>query len=113
QRWGAVAWWRLLAEKLPLFALSFAASRMATWATGPRDALVTLDTLPLSSRLTNALTSCAAYLGQLVWPHGFAVIYPHPIDAHWAPALAALALLLAITGLAVWLRRRQPWLLTG
>ena len=106
-------WWRLLAEKLPLFVLAFAASHMATWATGPRNALVTLGTLPLSARLTNALTSCAVYLGQLVWPHGFAVIYPHPIDTHWPPALAALTLLLAITGLALAMRRTQPWLLTG
>jgi hypothetical protein len=113
RRWITVPWWRLLLEKLPLFALSLAASRMATWATGPRDALVSLETLSLSARLTNALTSCTAYLGQLLWPRGFAVIYPHPIDTHLLPAIAALALLLTITGLALYVRRTQPWLLTG
>ena len=81
-------------RRLPLFALAAAASRMATWATGARDTIVTLAELPLDARFTNALTSYAAYLGQLVVPRDFAVLYPHPIAAQWWPALAALALLI-------------------
>jgi tetratricopeptide (TPR) repeat protein len=113
RRWGTVSWQRLIGEKAPLFALSFAASRMATWATGPRDALVSLDQLPLDSRFTNALTSIAAYLRQLLLPAEFAVLYPHPFVAQWLPGLAALALIFGVTFLAWRARKTQPWLLAG
>ena len=113
RRWGTFPSWRLLVEKAPLFVLSFAAARMATWATGPRDAIVDLDQLPLDSRITNALTSCAAYLRQTLLPSEFAVIYPHPLIAQWAPAASALAVLLAVTFTAWRLRRTQPWLIVG
>jgi hypothetical protein len=113
RRCGAVPWWRLLGEKVPLFALAAGASWMATWATGPRAAIVTLAELPLDARFTNALTSYAAYLGQLFVPHDFAVIYPHPLAARWLLALGALALLLGVTFTAWKLRRSQPWLMVG
>lgn len=113
RRWNTVSWWRVIGEKLPLFALAAAASRMATWATGARDTIVTLDELPLAVRFTNALTSYAAYLGQLLFPHDFAVLYPHPNVAQWTPAVAALALLLVVTFIAWRVRQTQPWLMIG
>lgn len=113
RRWGAQPWWRLLGEKVPLFALVAGASWMATWATGSRASIVTLAELPLDARFTNALTSYAAYLGQLVFPRDFAVLYPHPIAAQWRPALGALALLLGATFAAWRVRRTQPWLMVG
>lgn len=113
RRWATQPWWRLLAEKAPLFALVAATSCMATWATGPRDAIVSLTELPLGARFTNALTSYSAYLGQLVFPRDFAVLYPHPIAAQWLPALGALALLLGVTFAAWRARRSQPWLMVG
>ena len=113
RRWGAVSVGRLLGEKVPHFALALLASRMATWATGPRDALVPLADLPLAARVSNALISYAAYLGQLLLPRDLAVLYPHPGAAQWGPALLALAGLLLLTAGAWRLRRAQPWLLVG
>jgi hypothetical protein len=113
RRWSVVPWWRLLAEKAPLFALTAGASWMATWATGARDSIVTLAELPLEVRFTNALTSYAAYLGQLLVPRDFAVLYPHPMLAQWSLALAALVLLLGVTFAAWRARQTQPWLLVG
>ena len=113
RRWCANSWRRLLQEKVPFFVLSIAASHMATWATTPRGTIVSLAELPLDARVTNALTSFVAYLRQLIFPTEFAVIYPHPIVARWLPALAALALLLAVTFAAWRLHRTQPWLLIG
>lgn len=113
RRWRVLPWWRLLAEKSLLFALAVTSSRVTLWATAPRGSLVTFAELPFASRLTNALTACVTYLGQLVCPRDFAVLYPHPVVARWGPALAALALLLALTGAAWRWRKTQPWLLTG
>ena len=105
--------WRVLWEKVPFFALSGVISFVATQATKPRNAVISLDTLPLESRVSNALCSYGAYLRDLVWPDSLAVFYPHPGVAQWAPALAVLAGLIAVTALAAWQWRRYPFLLVG
>lgn len=105
--------WRVLWEKVPFFALAGIASFVATQATKPRGAVISLDTLPLDSRVSNALCSYGAYLHDLVWPDNLAVFYPHPGVAQWAPALAVLGGLIAVTALAAWQWRRYPFLLIG
>jgi Flp pilus assembly protein TadD len=101
----------LAREKVPLFAIALAASVVTVVA--QRDvAASTLSDLPLGARGANALVSCAAYLGNTIWPTGLAAFYPHPSiggapHAWWVPALSGV-LLVAITG-GVWtLRRRCP-----
>lgn len=113
ERWRRCSAGRLIGEKLPFFAVAVAASRMAVWATHARDSIVDLHQLPLGARLSNALTSLAAYVRQILAPGDFAVIYPHPLVAHWPAALAALALLLGLTAAAWRIRRSQPWALVG
>ncbi len=111
RRWQRVPWKRLLAEKALLLAMALATARLALWATAPRDSVVSLHELSWAPRITNALTACATYLGQIVWPREFAVLYPHPIVARWGWAMGALALLLAITFGAWRTRKSLPWLL--
>jgi len=61
---------------------------------------------PLSVRLGNAIVSYVRYLGKALWPLHLAVFYPHPELS--APAvIAALLLLLAITGFVLYLRRQR------
>jgi tetratricopeptide (TPR) repeat protein len=104
---------KLLLEKLSLFALSAASCAATLWA---QTALAspTGAPLPLSLRCANAAVGAVVYLGQMVWPSGLALIYPYAYHglAPWKAPLA-LALLAVLTGLALWQRRRQPWLLTG
>ena len=105
--------WALIVEKIPFFVLSAATSFIATRATQPRDAMVSVEMLPFAARFTNALCSYGAYLRDLVWPEKLAVFYPHPSVAQWTPALAILAGLLVLLGLAAWQWRRHPYFLTG
>ena len=105
--------WALILEKLPFFMLSAATSLIATRATQPRDAMVSVEILPVAARFTNALCSYGAYLRDLVWPEKLAVFYPHPSVAQWAPALGILASLLFALGLAIWQWRRHPYFLIG
>ncbi len=111
-RWRSVSWLRLLIEKAPFFLLSIGSSLVAMHSRRV-DAVVTMQTLPLASRVSNALVSYAAYLGKLALPINLGVFYPHPI--HPQPLLATLAalLLLAITGAAVATWRTRPYLLAG
>ena len=106
----------LLVEKVPLVALSLAASAVAVLGQA-RDALVEVERLPLGSRAANAVLSTGRYLARAIWPADLAVLYPHPAwqpggipaaeVAGWALALAA------VTGIAAWQWRRRPFLAVG
>ena len=113
RRWGRVPWTRLVAEKIPFALLSAGACWMAMQAPQERGALVTIETLPLAARLSNALVSYVTYLGTMLWPSGLAVYYPHPIDPQPALAAAAAVVLIAISALAVVWWKKRPYLLAG
>jgi tetratricopeptide (TPR) repeat protein len=102
----------LVKEKLPLLALS-AASCVATLL-AQTEAIHSSGSFSLPLRLANALAACSVYLGQMVWPTGLAVYYPYPYNGlpPWEVALAAM-LLAGLSAVAIWQRRKQPWLLMG
>ena len=66
-----------------------------------------------SIRLGNAVVSYVRYLGKAFWPSSLALFYPHPgTSLQLGQVLAALVVLLAISGLVVW-KRRHRYLLVG
>jgi len=101
----------LLIEKIPLFVLSAASSAVTVYA--QEGSLATLEAVSVGRRVGNALVSYVIYLGKTFWPAKLAVFYPLPLSIPLWQALAAGALLLAITVLAVWRLRRQPYLAVG
>jgi tetratricopeptide (TPR) repeat protein len=104
----------LLLEKLPLLALSAAASAIAYQVQESAGAIGAGAQIPFAMRWTNALDAIRIYLAQSVWPSGLAVSYPHPLGSLGAPRLAAAGALLALlTGLALASLRRRPYLLVG
>ena len=108
----ALVFGRLLAEKLPLFALSAAVSAVTLVA--QRRAETSLEVLPPGLRVANAIHAYAAYLGKFLWPRDLAVFYPYPgAGLAGASVLVALAVLLAVTALAWRARARCPAALVG
>jgi Flp pilus assembly protein TadD len=102
----------LLVEKLPLLLLSAVSCVLTLWA--QREALVSVERLPPLSRIGNAMISYVAYLDQLFYPAGLALLYPHP-GAHlpvWKVA-GAMAVLACISAAAAASWRRCPYLLVG
>ncbi len=112
RRLATVKWNRLLVEKLPFLALAGAVSLVAM-ASRTKSEVVTLETVTLAGRVSNALVSYATYLGDMFWPAGLGVFYPHPVAPQ--PFLASLAavLLIGITAVAWFARKRCPFLLVG
>ncbi len=105
---------RALLEKVPLLALSAAASALTLLVQGGAGAMRQAARIPLVTRVLNAMDACGAYLADAFWPSGLAVFYPHPLDAlPVGRALACGALLAAISILALRRRRSQPWLAVG
>ena len=102
----------LVFEKLPLFGLA-AASCVAT-VFAQTTALQPFENISLALRFGNASISCVAYLGQMFWPTGLAVLYPFPGTGVAVSAVVlSVVLLVGITGGVIVLRRRCPCLLTG
>ena len=53
------------------------------------------------------------YIWQMLWPARLAVFYPHPNDRLPLVELAAIAFLVGISLLVIYLRRTKPYLVTG
>ncbi len=105
-------WRRLLLEKLPLLLL--AAASCGVTLVAQRPAVRSLESFPFAVRVGNAAVSYLRYLEMLVWPAKLATIYPHPgAELSGVRIALAVGVLLAISLVAVHVRRRQPWALTG
>ena len=105
-------WARLALEKLPLLALSAAAS-IASYQIQIYDhALRSAETHPIAIRAGNALVSYVRYLYLTAVPLKLSIFYPYHAPAAWQVAGAALVLV-AITAAAVWQARRRPYVLVG
>jgi tetratricopeptide (TPR) repeat protein len=101
----------LLLEKLPLFGLAVASGVVTIFA--QTDAILSFEQISLPLRVGNAFISYAAYLGQMFWPSGLAVLYPFAAgDVGVSRVVLSLVLLAGISAGAFVLRRR-PCLLTG
>jgi tetratricopeptide (TPR) repeat protein len=97
-------------EKAPLFALA-AVSAAITMAAQRADG--NKAWYPLSLRIEYALASYVDYLGRTLWPMRLSAFYPHPDLVPWPHVAIAVALLAAISILAVRAWRERPYLLVG
>jgi protein O-mannosyl-transferase len=106
------SWTKLLVEKIPLFALSIA-SVVATLI-AQQVAIGSTESLPLASRIGNALVTYVNYLRQMFWPVDLVPFYIHP---EWRLAsweiIGAIILLAGITAALFLFRRKLPFLLVG
>jgi protein O-mannosyl-transferase len=90
--WPLKRGFRLL-EKLPLFALSLAASVTVILVQRNTGATSTLQQLPLDLRLANAAISYWRYLAKVIWPVNLSAFYPFSATIPaWQIAAAAACL---------------------
>ena len=103
---------RLMIEKIPFLLLS-AASCVAT-ILAQESAIRSVQNLSFLSRIGNALVACAVYVGQMLYPSGLAVLYPHPGNqlSVWTVGLCGVVLILLSVGVVRW-QRKRPYLLVG
>jgi tetratricopeptide (TPR) repeat protein len=103
---------KLVAEKLPLFALSAASAAITMYAQRAAGA-IPASTYPLVVRLKNAVYCYALYAWKAIWPAKLAPLYPHPGYSLpiWKVILAVL-FLVATSALVVKFRSRG-YLLVG
>jgi tetratricopeptide (TPR) repeat protein len=99
-------------EKIPLIALSAVSSFVTLLA--QKGAVGWTEDLPILERINNAAVSYVLYIWQMFWPMNLAVFYPHPENRLplWE-IISSLLLLICITALAIAVRKKRPYLITG
>ena len=103
---------QLVLEKIPLLALC-AVSSIVTFL-AQRGAIGGTEQLPLSARINNTLVTYIVYIGQMFWPVRLAVFYLHPENRLPVFEITfAVIVLIGITAVAVILRRKAPYFITG
>ena len=103
-------------EKAPFFTLSAASCVVTVIAQQKGGAVASLEGasgVSLEARFINTPISYVWYLVKLVWPSDLAVIYPYVRDWPMPQVLLATALLIALTGVALWQGRRWAYLAVG
>lgn len=104
----------LLIEKVPLILWSVGSSIITYIVQQQAGAMSTVELLPLSARLSNAIVSYSAYIGKTFWPADLAVFYPHPGNGLSFVAIAGSAMvLMVLTGACLAAARRFPYLVVG
>jgi tetratricopeptide (TPR) repeat protein len=101
----------LLLEKVPFFFIAAIWGCITIAVQKSAGALVAAPTF--ADRLANTLNHYARYLGKIVFPTNLAVFYPPTGHLPWTLVLVAAAILALVSGLALALRRKQPWFLMG
>jgi Tfp pilus assembly protein PilF len=96
---------------VPFFLLSAASSAITCWAQGA--AMPTLDYLPISDRVGNALIAYSRYLGKLFWPTNLAVFYPHPGTWPLWSVIGAGVMVGCVSLFLIWKAARKTYLIVG
>lgn len=104
----------LLIEKIPFFLLVFGSSVLTFIAQRGGGAVITLEFLPYSSRLINAIISYARYIGMAFYPVGLGGWYPYSETGYplWQ-ILISCALLVFVTGASIWWFYSKRYLFVG
>jgi tetratricopeptide (TPR) repeat protein len=104
----------LIAEKIPLIAISVLLSVMTYVAQRQGGIVPTLENMPLGYRVANMFLSYIRYIGKMIWPSGLAVCYPHPRAVFSdAPVVICAMLFIVLTILSIYIGRRKKYAAVG
>lgn len=104
--------WKLIVEKLPLFAMSAASGIATVIAQKNSGSVVQLEQWPLEQRFSNVVMVYWRYVEMFIWPGKLGALYLP--SAHWSMLWVSVALLMLIfVSVAILLRARKTPVSTG
>jgi protein O-mannosyl-transferase len=110
-KWSLI--YPLIWEKVPLFILAILSSIVTYIAQQKGGFVQSIEAIPLSVRIGNALIAYSAYIGKMIWPRNLAVFYPHRgVPVTWQ-VLGSVFILITITLVVICRTKRSPYLATG
>lgn len=113
-RFGRSRVWRLVIEKVPLFALVVVSSIITFLVQRAAGAVQSIETYSVGVRILNVLLSYVGYIGKAFWPAKLSIYYPHPGEnVSLLLGLLAGLVLLGVTALVIVAMRARPYLAVG
>jgi len=112
--YGSKGIYQLIVEKIPLFILAVIQCILTIFIQRGGGVMVSIEALPLKTRIANALISYVSYFLKAIWPNNLAYYYPYSIGTFsvWQICGAALLITSVIWG-AIYLSRQYPYVLVG
>jgi tetratricopeptide (TPR) repeat protein len=104
---------KLIWEKIPFFLLTIIFSIVTYWAQNKLGSVNSLEIIPVSQRIYNAIVSYATYLGKTFWPVNLAVYYPYDLSFNFLQVLISGVVLIVMTVFVLYYIRKAPVLFTG
>jgi Tfp pilus assembly protein PilF len=109
---GKAKWSFLLLEKIPLFILMIISVCVTIYTQHAVGAVIKMDYLPLSTRISNAIVSYGLYIKKMFWPLDLSVFYPLSNISLWK-FFSVILFLVLISVIAFKHYRKHPYLLVG
>ena len=103
----------LIREKIPLLVLSGISCGFTYLVQQGSGAVQSMEAIPLTFRVANALVSYVVYMGKMILPFKLAVFYPLPAAIPGWKIAGAAAILILFFGLTWKVRMRHPYVLVG
>lgn len=103
----------LVYEKIPFFILSILSSIVTFYAQKTDGAMANLSDLGLVARLENSIVSYVLYLGKLLIPSNFSIIYPHPKSFSLQVVIFSALIISSISMLAIRQIKSKPYIIIG
>jgi tetratricopeptide (TPR) repeat protein len=104
---------RLLWEKAPFIFLTIVSSIVTLWGQNKFGVVVSMENLPFSARVQNAVISYVSYLGKTFWPVNLAVFYPYEHSFPLWQILTSCLILIVITIVVIYAVKKLPFLFVG
>ncbi|MCI0350582.1 MAG: tetratricopeptide repeat protein, partial [Acidobacteriales bacterium] len=102
-----------LLEKLPLLAISIAASVVTVIGGTHGGATEALPGLTLSAKLKTATMGYLSYLQATIWPHPLSILYPYDRSPSWVVVMVSLLFLAILTVFAAREWKQRRYLIVG
>ena len=103
----------LIYEKIPFCLLALGVSAVTLFAQNQVHAMWTFESLPVSTRMANAVVSIFRYAYHLICPVSLALFYPHPVFWSQQIVLSALIAFVSITAFVIKQRLVAPYMFVG
>ena len=110
---GTGPWRYLVLEKIPFLAVSGVFAGLTVLAQKSGGAMVPLARVSFLERLMKASLAYGVYIVKTVFPQKLAVFYPFVLPMPAWEVIGATLLLVTLSILVVWVRRRHPYLMVG
>ena len=104
---------QLIIEKIPLLVLSGLSVYLASSSLRGGGSYQSLESIPMTLRIGNALVSYIRYMGKMIWPEQLAIFYSYPSTVPIWQTTGASIFLVAVSIFVLFMRRRHAYLAVG